>query len=134
MLSSLLFYPARASHISGQDFTYILVDSSAGHTAGGLYHYRVSLTIYADCLNGQPAAITEDNPAYLGVYYGSGSEFALDSVTYSSADTISSSGTTCTGGVLAAFCSLKRTFVKDYYLPLSASGYVVVYQRCCWGS
>lgn len=128
LVSSLLFYPAKAEHIAGQDFTYVLVDSSAG-----LYHYQVTLTTYADCLNGSPEAIAQDNPAYVAVYNGT-TQVAFDSVNYSSADTISSPGGPCIGGLTVAFCSLKRTFVPDFYLPLSATGYVIVYQRCCWNN
>ena len=38
VLSLFSLYPALASQLAGQDFTYILVDS-----ADGQYHYRVTL-------------------------------------------------------------------------------------------
>jgi len=48
IVSALFFFhPAMASHLAGQDFTYIAVDS-----AGGMYHYRVTLVIYQDCIEG----------------------------------------------------------------------------------
>ena len=62
--------PAMASHIVGGEMTYsyqgdILIGSTTYHK------YVVTLNLYQDCLNGQPAAIAQDNPAIFAVYDGS---------------------------------------------------------------
>ena len=127
-LSLFAYAPAMASHLAGEDLTYALVDSSAG-----VYHYRVTLSIYDDCLNGDPLAILNDNPAYLAVYTGADSLVEADSnVYYTLRDSIPIMvNGSCSGGTLPAVCSERFTFVKDYYLPASATGYNIVYERCC---
>jgi len=128
IVSALFFFhPAMASHLAGQDFTYIAVDS-----AGGMYHYRVTLVIYQDCIEGSPIANEQDNPAFFSVFTGQGDIVQIDSFVYYSASTpvpITSSGPCNTGGV--ALCRNKLTFSKDFYLRPSTSGYNIVYQRCC---
>src|ERR1700722_14013644 len=73
---TLCFSDARGTHIVGGEMTYqYLGDTSMG---GGVYQkYKVSLSIYEDCINGSPEAIAEDNPAFFGVF----------SPTYSEIDT-----------------------------------------------
>jgi len=123
---SFTFYNASATHLAGQDFTYKLVDS-----VDGVYHYLVSLSIYQDCLNGQPGQIILDNPAYLAIYNGLGSLISSDSVYYSYSDTMTISAISPCSSASVSVCSWKKTFTKDYYLTTSASGYIIVYQRCC---
>lgn len=53
-----------ASHIVGGEMTYRCLGPGSGNTT----LYEISLTIYHDCLNGQPQAIVDDNPAFLGIY------------------------------------------------------------------
>ena len=127
-LSSCFCFQVYASHLAGQDFTYALVDST-----GGVYHYRVNLNLYQDCENGSPAAILADNPAFLAVYNGTGTLIRKDSVIYSVAHTmpITGSGTCATAGSSIPLCINLKTFVMDYYLPASTSGYNITYQRCC---
>lgn len=107
--------------------TYAFIDSS-----GGIYHYRVTLTIYQDCLNGIPLAIEGDNPAVIDVFNGTGTFIMEDTVSYSSyADSIPV--TACAGKAidLGSFCRNWKRFIKDFYLPANSSGYSIVYQHCC---
>lgn len=124
---SILSSPVFASHLIGDEFTYIFLDSTGGH-----YHYRVTLNLYADCLAGQPEAIAQDDPAYFGVYTGSGSLVQADSAHFSASVSlpVMMSGI-CGLAAAPELCVLKKTFVKDFYLPGSATGYTIVYQRCC---
>lgn len=123
---------ARASHILGGGLSYTFIDS-----AGGNYHYKIRLTLYHDCRTGQPEAVAQDNPAFFTFYEGSAViPFLVDTTVYvtSAAITIPVDYTTPCGAFSIAptdFCAQKRIFEKDYYLPPSASGYTVVYQRCC---
>ncbi len=122
---------ARASHIVGGEVTYKPLS-----TAGGYTTYQVTLVIYEDCETGQPAAIAEDNPAFLAVY-------RLDSPRYSLAafDTSIFYDKQLSLNVPVNFtnqcvtnipkvCLLKKTFITTFTLP-DAVGYVVSYQRCC---
>jgi|GEM_PF-3161227 len=131
---SLLFFaiiPARASHLAGSDLIYALVDSN-----GGTYHYRVTLIIYQDCLNGLPEGNAEDNPAHIYVYTGAGKIVDTSSIflqpslsTYSIP--VTANGICDSGGTAVALCRNKLTFLKDYHLKASTTGYFITYQRCC---
>jgi hypothetical protein len=122
------FFAARASHIVGGEVTYAYLGDS------GIYNkYRISISIYEDCQNGQPAAIAQDNPAYVGIYGASANPFITDSIFYSSSISVPSSINTACGSSAAPLvtCLIKKTFIKTYALPANTTGYLVSYQRCC---
>ena len=125
-LLSFSFTQAFASHLVGDEFTYKLMDS-----VGGLYHYQVTLTLYADCLAGEPEAIAQDDPAYFAVYKGTGELVETDSAHHSSSATVPVSSSSSCGSGSTTLCVLKRTFVIDIHLHPCASGYIIAYQRCC---
>ncbi len=137
-LCSLSVFKASGSHIVGGEVTYVyLGDSTAGSSGVVLHRYRVSLSIYEDCLNGQPEAIAEDNPAYLGVFDATtGAIFEIDTgykainyvIPYVNVPINFSNN--CVSNIPAT-CLLKKTFVKEYALPSNSRGYVVSYERCC---
>jgi len=129
---SLIFFQAKASHIVGGEMTYrYLGDSTSGLLEFHLY--SVSLSIYEDCLNGQREAIAEDNPAYLAVFDASTHNMIqLDtSIFYKSSVSVPANFSNSCVANIPQLCLLKKTFVKNYALPLNSSGYVVAYQRCC---
>lgn len=130
-----------ASHIVGGDFTYKFLGDT---TFDGVLHhkYRVTLYIYQDCINGVPEAIRDDNPAYFTAYVnGSTIPFSIDTnVRYSTEP--GSGGTIevppnfsndCVKNI-PQLCLQRQRFEKTYFFPASASGYTVVYQRCCRNS
>ena len=122
------FFAAHASHIVGGEVTYAYLGDS------GIYSkYRISISIYEDCQNGQPAAIAQDNPAYVGIYGASDNPFITDSIFYSSSISVPSSINTACGSSAAPLvtCLIKKTFIKTYALPANTTGYLVSYQRCC---
>lgn len=142
--SILVFSPARASHLTGGQMTYVYLGDSS---SSGLnyYKYQVSLVIYEDCLNGSPDAIAQDNPAFLGVFYQTTMGYEIyemdtfsqfpNAIFYSSSVTIPSVyANTCGSSTTTAACALKKTFIKTYALPASSTGYVISYQRCCWSA
>ena len=118
------FYPATASHLAGQDFTYkYLGDSTTG--SGAVYQkYRVTLSIYDDCLNGFPLAIAEDNPAFIAVYTAAGVLIALDTTVYdiSSVTVPVTINGTCDTIAVPPTCRLKLQFVQQFALPVSSTG------------
>ena len=142
-ISSLSISDAKASHIVGGEFSYVyLGDSISGGRT--LQIYKVSLDIYEDCLNGSPDAIAQDNPAFFGVFYpdafiaGGYALFEWDTFSvgpnalyYVSYITVPINFSNSCVSNIPATCLLKKTFEKTYYLPPSASGYLVSYQRCC---
>lgn len=124
VLVTMVALPAKASHIVGGEVTYVCLGNN---------HYKVSVTIYEDCLNGDPQAIAQDNPAYLSVFDGNNRLVAFDSVFYNAQDNIlvpTNFNNACINNPPAT-CLRKKTFIKDYTLPPNGSGYQVVYQRCC---
>ncbi|MCD6011546.1 MAG: domain containing protein [Flavipsychrobacter sp.] len=132
----LLIAPASfASHLIGGEMAYkYLGDSIVSFSPLVKWpKYEVTLILYQDCQTGQPEAILQDNPAYLGVY-----EAAVpykfvraDSVFFSTSVSLPPTATSPCGTVSTNTCVLKKTFVKRYTLPPSSSGYIVCYQRCC---
>ena len=137
---SLAFYRADGSHIVGGEVTYqFLYDSVGSGTHLNYYMYKVNVIIYEDCLNGQPLAIQQDNPAWIAVYYGSGALFEMDTgdnpggkgIQYASSIQVPANFSNACVTKIPATCLLKKTFTKIYALPASATGYVVSYQRCC---
>jgi len=134
--------PARASHIVGGEVTY---------TCSGNNIYNIAITIYEDCLTGDPQAIAEDNPAYFRAYDGSGNVFNTQGIMVLNASEAPQSGycdsayfNPASDNILVptnfsnacinhapSTCLRKKTFRKTYYLPPNATGYMIVYQRCC---
>ena len=134
LLSSFCFYDAKASHIVGGEMTYKFIGDSIG-TISPFYwlKYQVSITIYEDCQNGQPEAIAQDNPAYLGVYQAA-IPFAFiraDSAFYTTSVPVPANFQNACVSNIPATCLLKKTFVVNYALPRNTSGYIIDYQRCC---
>ena len=112
-----------ASHIIGGEFTY---------TYQGNNVYRITLSIYQDCLTGNPSAIQQDNPAKVTIFEGDGSIYLQDAnlVAVSSALIPSNFSNSCITNVPNT-CLRKTVFVKDYVLPNNTLGYRILYQRCC---
>ena len=112
-----------ASHIIGGEFTY---------TYQGNNVYRITLSIYQDCLTGNPSAIQQDNPAKVTIFEGDGSIYLQDAnlVAVSSVLIPSNFSNSCITNVPNT-CLRKTVFVKDYVLPNNTLGYRILYQRCC---
>jgi gliding motility-associated-like protein len=126
-----LSFIARASHIVGGEFTYkFLGDTTVGSSF--LQKYQVSLSIYEDCINGNPDAIAQDNPAYFGLFTPLGAPLGLDTNVFYSVDiSVPANFSNACVSNIPATCLLKKTFTKIYYLPPSTEGYLISYQRCC---
>ena len=125
VLSGLSFYAARATHIVGGEVTYKFMGSATGDNI-----YKVSLTIYEDCLNGSPSAIAADNPAYIAVFAGS-TQLLLDSANFASSVQVPANFTNACVSNIPPVCLLKKTFNFTFALPPNSIGYTIGYQRCC---
>lgn len=128
----LCFFEARASHIVGGEFTYVyLGDSSSGGFT--FYKYKVSLSIYEDCLNGQPEAIAQDNPAFFGAFDAVTKEvYQIDTnINFISSITVPVNFNNSCVSNIPSTCLLKKTFVNTYAFKANPHGYVIAYERCC---
>src|SRR6185312_16949284 len=62
----------------------------------------------------------------------SGVEYRLDTNVYSSsAVTVPANFSNACVSNIPPICTIKKTFVKTYYLPPNLNGYVIAWQRCC---
>lgn len=113
-----------ASHIVGGEITYV---------CQGGNRYKITVSIYRDCLGGIAGAISEDNPALISIFTSAGRRVIDDSI----------HGNNQTGTVIPPnfkndcvtnppqTCLNRIVFEKEYVLDNTATGYTVVYQRCC---
>ena len=119
-------YPAFASHIIGGEMTYKFLNSVAGGN-----NYRVTLTIYEDCLHGSPEAINRDNPAYFVVYDEDSTRIYFDSAQYATSIKIPPNYDIACITNPPAMCVQTKTFNITFMLPRNHKKYTVAYQRCC---
>ncbi len=135
LLLSLCLTDANATHIVGGEMTYqYLGDTTFSGTLCRIY--KMSLSIYEDCINGAPEAIAEDNPAYIGIFsthISPSDNYAYidTSVQFTTAVSVPANFTNACVKNVPPTCLIKKTFIKTYYLPVNASGYTLTYQRCC---
>jgi len=122
---------ATATHIVGGGLTY----QCLGSVPGGV-RYRINVEIYQDCLNGLPEAIAEDIPAFIGIFSKNGTYVDLDSIGNMNGGRVDDElvppnfKNDCVNNP-PKLCLKKVTFSKVYTLPVNASGYRVMFVRCC---
>lgn len=115
---------ASATHIVGGEITY---------TCLGGNNYQVTVSIYRDCLGGIAGAIEEDNPAFISIFTLNGIRVLTDSIRSGQNtgeivppnfknDCVNNPPKTCLNRIV---------FQKTYTLDNTATGYKIVYQRCC---
>src|SRR4051812_44307443 len=115
-------WSAKATHIVGGEVTYQCVGNN---------NYRIEIDIYQDCLNGAPQVIAEDNPAFIGIFTGTGTLLGHDSISLTSAILVPPNFSNSCINNPPSTCLRKAAFIKTYNFPPSPSGYYIVYQRCC---
>ncbi len=99
--------------------------------------YEITIDLYQDCLGGaeKDKVISEDNPAFLAVYFtGSTSPFInFDTIRVGPAASIDVPANFSNSCINQAptVCLKRQRFRKEYNFPPSATGYTIVYQRCC---
>lgn len=116
---------AKASHLAVGEMTYKYLGNDL---------YEITLTLYRDCRSpaqggGNPAAIMEDDPAYISIYKGN--QFYLaDSVSSTNQQTYSLNGSYCYKSTPVT-CINQITFKFTKQLPASSEPYTIITQRCC---
>lgn len=122
-----------SKHIIGGEMYYKCMGTSSG---GSVINYEITLIVYRDGFD--PTAATFDNPAFIGIYRGSGNQYSLIgtdqdlrvSLTEETAVTISS-GIECLAppNDIKVFKGVYRFNIS---LPkLTNENYLIAYQRCC---
>lgn len=121
MLAPVLVH---ASHMIGGDVTY--------RCFGG-NNFEITITLYQDCLYGEPVAIQQDNPAQYAIYTAGEvpSLFTSGNVTASSTETVPPNFSNACINNFPNTCLRRQVFKFTVNLPPSSVGYDIVYQRCC---
>ncbi len=115
---------AVATHIVGGEVTYKCLGGN---------QYQVQLDLYQDCVGGDPNAIAQDSPAYISIFSGTGTRFLFDTSLSRTGPNLrvpANFSNSCVNNPPRT-CLNKITFLRTYILPANASGYYIVYQRCC---
>lgn len=110
-----------ATHVVGGDITYRHITNDS---------FEITLTLYVDCINGNPAAIRQDTNAMVGIFDSSGTlqygylqyrglPQRINSVNYNCVQPPSNA------------CVDKYIYTYFVRLPYINGGYILAYQRCC---
>ncbi|XZF15355.1 PKD domain-containing protein [Chitinophagaceae bacterium MMS25-I14] len=114
---------AKATHIVGGELTYRCLGNNT---------YEVTINIYQDCINGDPNAIREDNPAFISIFDAVTSQrIVFDSITQTTNQRVPVNFKNDCVKNPPPTCLNKVSFKQNYLLPPSPNGYTIVYQRCC---
>lgn len=113
-----------ASHMIGGDITYKCLGDNV---------YEITLTLYQDCLFGEPLAIAQDDPAYLTIFTsgpGPSQVFQQTVGSMSSGNIDPNFSNECITNYPNT-CLRRQIFRRNVTLAPNSNGYDVVYQRCC---
>lgn len=116
-----------ASHIVGGEIMYKFMDSSS---AG--IKYEITLVMYEDYVNGNPAAILSDNPATISIFNPTTNKLLRETQVFytSSVDVPPNFSNSCISNY-PVVGTTKKTFITNFVLPPSDTGYIITYQKCC---
>ncbi len=120
----LFSFVAYASHMIGGDITYRCLGNDT---------FEITLTLFQDCLYGEPQAIAQDDPAYYAIYTsGSGRQLVRQgSVPSNLTERVDPNFSNACINNYPNTCLSRQVFRFKVVLPPSATGYDIVYQRCC---
>src|SRR5690554_4698051 len=122
-------------------FPFFILESHASHMIGGDISYRclgnnqfeITITLYQDCLDGEPDAITFDNPAYYSIYTAGPNPqlYKAGEVNYTEKTlTDPNFNNECINN-FPRTCMQMQVFKFIETLSPNAEGYHIIYQRCC---
>ncbi len=118
-----------ATHIVGADFSYQLINRQ-------LNQYQLRLTLYQDCIAGDPTAISQDNPAKIRVYrLGSRPELIQGLEVQwqpGGPETVDPGFNNACINNPPRTCLKRSVFTANVNIPPdSVNGFILSYQRCC---
>lgn len=112
-----------ASHMIGGDITYKCLGNNV---------FEITLTLYQDCEFGEPLAIAQDDPAYITIFAaGSSTQVFQQLVGSLSTEIVDPNFSNECINNYPSTCLRKQVFRRNVTLQPNASGYDIVYQRCC---
>lgn len=117
--------------LTGKAFASHIVGGEMNYTYLGNNQYRITLTVYRDC----SSFLGFDDPAYVGIFTNGGAtltqslELPLGQVIVLDPDFTTPCGTEPTN-----VCVEYTVYTTVVTLPPSATGYEIMYQRCCRNS
>ncbi len=124
-LLAALFFPflTQASHMVGGDVTYRCL---------GANNFEITITLFQDCLYGEPGALAQDNPAYYSIFRRGSSELVrADSVQAFSTEIVNPNFSNACINNYPNTCMRKQVFRFTVNLAPTTSGYTIIYERCC---
>jgi len=123
LLIAFFPFPSRGSHMIGGDVTYRCVGKDS---------FQITITLFQDCLYGEPGALAQDNPAYYSIFsVGTNQLVYADSVGASSTEIVNPNFSNACINNYPNTCMRKQVFVFGLKLAPTTSGYYIVYERCC---
>lgn len=125
LLGLLCWSSSFASHTMGGDVTYRCLGGN---------QFEITLILYQDCLDGQPQAINEDDPAWYAIYTKGPNPTLVQSAAVPSTLTINQVPTGFSNDCINNYpntCMRMQQFKFTVQLPPTDKGYYIVYQRCC---
>ncbi len=120
-------YSVKATHIVGGEITYTCLDN-------GLY--EITLTVFRDCINGNPNAYFDD-PASIGIFdannnlitsAGDNGQLLIELMNDDTLDPVLTNPCLVVPPNVCVHTSTYRSVVE---LPFRPGGYQLAYQRCC---
>lgn len=95
-------------------------------------NYRINLSIYEDCLNGNADAIRQDDSALIVVFDDKGKAVKYDLQKFDAVQTVNTESANMTCIVHPPkICITKKSYTFNITLPITDVRYFVTYQRCC---
>jgi len=118
---------AYASHIVGGDMTYKFVDSGVSGN-----RYELTMIIYEDCINANPGTIASDTTAVFTVFDAvTNAQIEVKQVDFMSTLSVPTNFSNSCVANAPSVCLVKTTYLTDFILPPSPTGYIIAYQKCC---
>lgn len=121
LLAACFPFISRASHMIGGDVTYRCLGGN---------NFEITITLFQDCLYGEPGALSQDNPAYYSIFSGTNLVRA-DSVSALSTEIVDPNFSNACINNYPNTCMRKQVFRFTQNLPPTNVGYTIVYERCC---
>lgn len=112
-----------ASHMIGGDVTYKCLGGN---------NFEITITLFQDCLYGEPGALAQDNPAYYSIFrVGNNQLVVADSTSAISTEIVNPNFSNACINNYPNTCMRKQVFRFVENLPPTTTGYRIVYERCC---
>lgn len=113
---------ASATHIVGGDITYRTLGNSS---------YEITVKIFFDCINGQPAAISQDDELYISVFNASNNTFIQDfTIRNPTKKRVRGDLYDCVVSPTNV-CVVEHVYKTVRTLNPGSSGLILSWQRCC---